>query len=117
MAVIAKIDCRVFCHILSLEDKISNTAAPIKPNPFWFWEKYQSFSCIFRELLVFFPVNVLKSKSVKETVRNAHIYIQLMKQHMTENEHITSYLLKTIFPQNHTSNFWIFAPVGSRAES
>ena len=23
----------------SLEDKISNTAATIQPNPFWFWEK------------------------------------------------------------------------------
>ena len=38
MAVIAKFDCRVFCHINSLEDKISNTAATIQPNPFWFWE-------------------------------------------------------------------------------
>ena len=34
----AKFDCRVFCHINSLEDKISNTAATIQPNPFWFWE-------------------------------------------------------------------------------
>ena len=40
VAVIAKVDCRVFCHINSLGDKISNTAAPIQPNPFWFWEKY-----------------------------------------------------------------------------
>ena len=39
MAVIAKVDCRVFCHINSLRDKISNTAAQIQPNPFWFWEK------------------------------------------------------------------------------
>ena len=37
--MIAKFDCRVFCHINSLEDKISNTAATIQPNPFWFWEK------------------------------------------------------------------------------
>ena len=36
--MIAKVDCRVFCHINSLGDKIS-TAAPIQPNPFWFWEK------------------------------------------------------------------------------
>ena len=40
VAVTAKVDCRVFCHINSLGDKISNTAAPIQPNPFWFWEKY-----------------------------------------------------------------------------
>ena len=40
VAVIAKVDCRVFCHINSLRDKISNTAAQIQPNPFWFWEKY-----------------------------------------------------------------------------
>ena len=40
VAVIAKVDCRVFCHINCLGDKISNTAAPIQPNPFWFWEKY-----------------------------------------------------------------------------
>ena len=39
MAVIAKVDCRVFCHINSLGDKISNTAAQIQPNSFWFWEK------------------------------------------------------------------------------
>ena len=39
VAVIAKFDCRVFCHINSLENKISNTAATIQPNPFWFWEK------------------------------------------------------------------------------
>ena len=38
VAVIGNIDCRVFCHIKSLGDKISNTAAPIQPNPFWFWE-------------------------------------------------------------------------------
>ena len=38
VAVIAKVDCRVFCHINCLGDKISNTAAPIQPNPFWFWE-------------------------------------------------------------------------------
>ena len=29
VAVIAKVDCRVFCHINCLGDKISNTAAPI----------------------------------------------------------------------------------------
>ena len=40
VAVIAKIDCRVFCHINCLGDKISNTAAQIQPNPFWFWEKF-----------------------------------------------------------------------------
>ena len=40
VAVIGKVDCRGFCHINSLGDKISNTAAPIQPNPFWFWEKY-----------------------------------------------------------------------------
>ena len=39
VAVIAKVDCRVFCHINCLGDKISNTAAQIQPNPFWFWEK------------------------------------------------------------------------------
>ena len=43
MAVIAKVDCRVFCHINSLGDKLSNTAALIQPNPFWFWEKYHCF--------------------------------------------------------------------------
>ena len=40
VAVIGKVDCRVFCHINCLGDKISNTAAPIQPNPFWFWENY-----------------------------------------------------------------------------
>ena len=40
VAVIGKVDCRVFCHINCLGDKISNTAASIQPNPFWFWEKY-----------------------------------------------------------------------------
>ena len=50
VAVIAKFDCRFFCHINSLEDKISNTAATIQPNPFWFWEKYHYF-------FIFIPVN------------------------------------------------------------
>ena len=36
--MIAQFNCRDFCHINSLEDKISNTAATIQPNPFWFWE-------------------------------------------------------------------------------
>ena len=85
MAVIAKFDCRVFCHINSLEDKISNTAATIQPNPFWFWEKYHCFFMFFsRKLLVIKPAaKVLKSRLVKENVRNGHIYVQLMKQHMT----------------------------------
>ena len=83
VAVIAKVDCRVFCHINCLGDKISNTAAPIQPNPFWFWEKYHCFLCVFRELLVFQSLKVLKSRSVEKNVRNDHIYIQLMKQHMT----------------------------------
>ena len=47
VAVIAKVDCRVFCHINSLGDKIGNTAAPIQPNPFWFWEKYHCFFMCF----------------------------------------------------------------------
>ena len=34
--MIGKFDCRVFCHINSLGDKISNTAATIQPNPFGF---------------------------------------------------------------------------------
>ena len=38
VAVTAKVDCRVFCHINSLGDKISNTAAQTQPNPFWFWD-------------------------------------------------------------------------------
>ena len=42
VAVIAKFDCRVFCHINSLKDKISNTAATIQPNPFWFWENFNN---------------------------------------------------------------------------
>ena len=38
VAAIGKVYCRVFCHINSLGDKMSNTAATIQPNPFWFWE-------------------------------------------------------------------------------
>ena len=34
--MIGKFDCRVFCHISSLGDKISNTAATIQPNLFGF---------------------------------------------------------------------------------
>ena len=41
------------------------------------------FSCFFRELLVFWSLKFLKSRSAEEIVRNDHIYIQLMKQHMT----------------------------------
>ena len=53
VAVIAKDDCRVFSYINSLGDKISNTAALIQPNPFWFWEKYHCFFMFFRKLQVF----------------------------------------------------------------
>ena len=35
-----------FCHINSLEDKISNTAATIQPNPFWFWENQSIYLCM-----------------------------------------------------------------------
>ena len=84
MAVIAKVDCRVFCHMNSLGDKISNTAAPIQPNPFWFWEKCHCFFIhVFCELLVSQSVKVLKSRYVKVNRRNDRIYIQLMKQRMT----------------------------------
>ena len=38
--MIGKFDCRDFCHISSLEDKISNTAATIQPNPFGFGKNY-----------------------------------------------------------------------------
>ena len=54
---------------------------------------------------------------MKENIRNGHIYIQLMKQHMTKNEDITRYLLKTIFLGNHNSNFCIFAPEGPREKN
>ena len=84
MAVIAKVDCRVFCHINSLGDKISNTAAPIQPNPFWFWEKYHCFFMhVFCELLVTQSVKVLKSRYAKVNRRDDRIYIPLMKQRMT----------------------------------
>ena len=52
-----------------------------------------------------------------ENIRNDHIYIQLMKQHMTKNEHITRYLRKPIFLENHNSNFCIFAPEGPREKN
>ena len=53
VAVIGKFDCRIFCHINSLEDKISNTAATIQPNPFWFWEKYCNIKMIFRSFYLY----------------------------------------------------------------
>ena len=37
----------VFCHINSLGDKISNTAATIQPNPFGFGKNITVFSCFF----------------------------------------------------------------------
>ena len=52
VAVIAKFDCRVFCHISSLGDKISNTAATIQPNLFGFGKNITVFSCFSRKLLV-----------------------------------------------------------------
>ena len=63
VAVIAKDDCRVFCHINSLGDKISNTAALIQPNPFWFWEKYHSFFHVFPQI-----ASILVCKGPKEQV-------------------------------------------------
>ena len=38
-----------FFYINSLGDKISNTAAPIQRNPFWFWEN----------LIIYVPVILL----------------------------------------------------------
>ena len=38
--MIGKFDCRVFCHISSLGDKISNTAATIQPNLFGFGKNF-----------------------------------------------------------------------------
>ena len=46
---------------------------------------------------------------MKENIRNDHIYIQLMKQHITKNEHITRYLLKTIFLENHMIHIFVFS--------
>ena len=60
---------------------------------------------------------VLQNRCVKENIRNDHIYIQLVKQHMTNNEHITRYLLKTIFLKNHNLHFCIFAPEGPREKN
>ena len=52
VAVIGKVDCRVFCHINCLGDKISNTAAPIQPNPFWFWENVYIFNFTFTSFIL-----------------------------------------------------------------
>ena len=54
-AVIGKVDCRVFCHINCLGDKISNTAAPIQPNSFWFWEKYNNICCLYQASMLVVP--------------------------------------------------------------
>ena len=43
---------------------------------------------------------------MKENVRNDPIYLQLMKQHMTQNAHLTRYSLKTVFQK---STLQIFA--------
>ena len=51
---------------------------------------------------------------MKENIRNGHIYIRLMKQHMTKNEHITRYLLETVFPQMYPSNSCNSAQEGPR---
>ena len=87
MAVIAKDDCRVFCYINSLGDKISNTAALIQPNPFLVLGKISLFFHVFPQIasiLVWEGPKDLKSRSTEENVRNGHIYIiQLMKQNMT----------------------------------
>ena len=51
---------------------------------FGFGKNITAFSCFFRKLLVTKPAaKVLKSRLLKENVRNGHIYVQLMKQHMT----------------------------------
>ena len=63
VAVIVKVDCRVFCHINCLGDKLSNTAAPIQPNPFWFWEKYR-----------------FKKLEMKGTVHTSCVWLKTFKQ-------------------------------------
>ena len=71
MAVIAKFDCRVFCHINSLEDKISNTAATIQPNSFWFWENiyiYLYFRSLFLTPLFVLETNDFNSNFTVKTL-------------------------------------------------
>ena len=51
---------------------------------------------------------------MKENVRNGHIHIQPMKQHMTQNEHITRYLIKTVLPQKKKKAWSLEGPKGPR---
>ena len=106
-----------FCHISFLEDKISNTDASMQPNPFWFWEKYQRFLIYFLWI-----VCILACEGPKEQVceGNCSQWPQLYPSYEAtydydlKYKHKTSYLLKTIFPQNHTSNLCILFLEASR---
>ena len=77
VAVIGKVDCRVFCHINCLGDKISNTAAPIQPNPFWFWEKYHCFFMCLPRIACISVSEGSKKQVCGENVRNNHIYMNV----------------------------------------
>ena len=91
MAVNAKDFSAAFFHISSLKNANTrnNTAASKQPNLFWFWEKYHDFFHIIRtfykftlKVFIFWLWKVLESKTILQIVRNGHIYIQLIKQHM-----------------------------------
>ena len=49
--MIGKFYCRVFCHINSLGDKISNTGATKQPNLFGFGKNYHQHIMVSRVLL------------------------------------------------------------------
>ena len=48
--MIGKFYCRVFCHIISLGDKISNTAATIQPNPFGFGKNFTVYIALLNKI-------------------------------------------------------------------
>ena len=49
------------------------------------------------QIFAFWPRKVLETFPIQQNVRNGHIYIGVMKQHIPENAHIKSYGQTTVF--------------------
>ena len=116
MAVNAKDFSAAFFHISSLKNATQVTTLPRQNNQIHFG--FGKISLFFHVFLVIGCI-LAREGSIKEhacagskNVRNGHIYIQLMEKHITLNKHKTTYLLKTGFPQNHTSKYCILAQEG-----
>ena len=65
-------------------------------------------------IFAFRPRKVVETFSIHQNVRNGHVYIRLMKQHILQNAYFLRYSRKTVFlmpPEQKNSDFDINARI------